>query len=502
MFTALPDLIAKRAALGPHRVAFEDSQTGREVTYATLNARAGKAARVLADCGVGEGDRFAVLCRNRSHFFELMFAAAKRGAILVPLNFRAPPAELAPLLADCDAKLLIYGDEDRALALATPGRHGHLGLDDDGPQGYEALLHAAQAWPHRARWPADECWCLIYTSGTTGKPKGVIQTYGMSFANYVNTRSAFDIRADDVTLNFLPLCHTAGINLNAMPTLFAGGRVVTIDGFNPDLMLKLVAAGRLSTLFAVPAVYNQIALHPDFARTDFSKVRAWGCGGAPLPDALVETYRAVGVKVRNGMGMTETGPTVFLVDEDHAWTKIGSVGTPQILAEARIVRADGHDVDDEETGELWFAGPNVTPGYWNQPEATAAAFSSDGWLKSGDLARRDRDGCVYVVGRSKDMFISGGANVYPAEVENILAQHPAILEAAVVGVSHPRWGETGRAYILLRPGHAPPNPDDLEQFCRARLAAFKAPTQWEFVTEFPRTPAGKIQKHRLTAAAS
>jgi fatty-acyl-CoA synthase len=497
MMEALPDLLAKRAALGPDRIAFEHAASGALVSYAALNDRANRAARVLADLGVGAGDVFAVLCRNRSAFFELMFAAAKRGAILTPLNFRAPPGELAPLLQDCGAKLLIFGAEDAGLAQATAYACARLGLDDPGPAGYEALLGGAAPWPARAAWPARDCWCLIYTSGTTGRPKGVIQTYGMSFANYVNTRSAFDIRADDVTLNFLPLCHTAGINLNAMPTLYAGGRVVTVDGFQADVMLGLVAQGRLSTLFAVPAVYQQLALHPDFARTDFSKVRAWGCGGAPLPDALVDTYRAVGVRVRNGMGMTETGPTVFLVDEAQAWSKVGSVGKPQILAEARIVRPDGSNAAPGETGELWFAGPNVTPGYWNQPEATAAAFAPGGWLKSGDLARTDADGDVYVVGRSKEMFISGGANVYPAEVENVLALAPGVLEAAVVGVPDARWGEVGKAYVLRRPDAADITADALSAFVRERLATYKTPAHWVFVSAFPRTPAGKVQKHKL-----
>jgi len=497
MMQPLPDLLAKRAALGPDRIAFEDAASGAVLSYQDLNARADRAAGMLARLGVGAGEAFAVLCRNRSAFFELMFAAAKRGAILTPLNMRAPPGELAPLMQDCGAKLLIYGAEDAGLAHAMTGGFARLGLDDPGPEGYEAQLAATAPYPARGFWPADDCWCLIYTSGTTGRPKGVIQTYGMSFANYVNTRSAFDIRADDVTLNFLPLCHTAGINLNTMPTLYAGGRVVTVDGFQADVMLKLVREGRLSTLFAVPAVYQQIALHPDFAGTDFSSVRAWGCGGAPLPDALVETYRQVGVKVRNGMGMTETGPTVFLVDEDHAWRKIGSVGKPQILAEARVVRADGTDAAPGETGELWFAGPNVTPGYWNQPEATAAAFAPGGWLKSGDLARTDQDGYFYVVGRSKEMFISGGVNIYPAEVENVLALHPDVLEAAVIGVADARWGEAGKAYVLARPGAEGLTSDALTAFLRERLAAYKAPAHWVFVEAFPRTPAGKVQKHKL-----
>lgn len=499
MGDAIFDLAAKRAELTPDRIAMEELATGRRVTFRDFDARASRAARLLEEEGVNAGDRVAVLCRNRIAFFEILFACAKRGAIMAPLSWRAPTAELNALVADSAPKLIFYGEEDAKTveALAIPRR-----IALDAPDGYEARLEAATPLKGRERWPQDECWYLIYTSGTTGTPKGVIQTYRMAMANYVNIRQAIDLRGDDATLNFLPLFHTAGINLHTLPVFFAGGTNYILPQFDAEAMIDLLAGGKLNVFFGVPAIYQQLALHPRFGEVDLSPVRNWGCGGAPLPDILVETYRARGVRVCNGMGMTETGPTAFLVDSESAWSKIGSVGKPQLLTNVRLADVDGNDVGEGETGELLFAGPNVTPGYWQKPEETAKAFHPGGWLRSGDLARRDSDGYYYIVGRSKDMYISGGSNVYPAEVENVLAEHPDILEAAIIGIPDERWGETGEAYVMLRPGHTTPSEADLSQFLRARLAPYKAPKRYVFMPEFPRTAAGKVQKHKLRDAAS
>ncbi len=494
---AIFDLASKRADLTPGRIAMEELATGASVTFGAFNDRAARVAQILADEGVEAGDRVAVLCRNRIAFFEILFACAKRGAIMTPLSWRAPVAELAALVSDSTPRLIFFGEEEAgtAAALDIPAR-----IALDAADGYEARIAAAQPLRGRDRWPADDCWYLIYTSGTTGTPKGVIQTYRMAMANYVNIRQAIDLRGDDTTLNFLPLFHTAGINLHTLPVFIAGGRSLIVPQFDADAMIDLLADSRLDVIFGVPAIYQQLALHPRFETVDLSRVRNWGCGGAPLPDVLVETFRKRGVRVCNGMGMTETGPTAFLVDAERAWDKIGSVGKPQILTAVRIIDAEGVDVAEGETGEVLFAGPNITPGYWKRPKETAAAFH-DGWLKSGDLARRDADGYYYIVGRSKDMYISGGSNVYPAEVENVLAEHPDILEAAVIGVPDERWGEAGEAYVMVRPGHTTPPESDIQIFLRARLAPYKAPRRYVFVDDFPRTAAGKVQKHKLRTEA-
>ena len=495
MIGDLPDLIAKRAELSPEAIALEECAGGRTITYAALDAKAGQAAAMLDAHGVAEGDRIALLCRHRIAFFELLFACAKLGAILVPLNWRMPPAELDGLIADAAPALLLHGAEDEEVVAGLSGATPTLHLDTD----YEPLVAAAPQRHFRKQWPAEQTWYLIYTSGTTGRPKGVIYTYRMAAANYVNIGSATGLRRSDTTACFLPNFHTAGINLHALPMLIAGGRVILLAQFDAETLVGLLEARRLDTVFGVPTVYQALLDHPRFAAAPLSHVRHWGCGGAPLPDALAIRLRELGLRVCNGMGMTETGPTAFLVDPGDAWERIGSVGKPQLLCSVRIVDEAGRDLPDGIVGDLLFAGPGVTPGYWNDAAATRAAFTDDGWLKSGDLARRDADCFYHVVGRRKDMFISGGENVYPAEVENVLAAHPAVAGVAVIGRADRKWGEVGCAFVQLAPDGPRPDAAELAGFCRARLAAYKVPAHFLFVEDFPRTSAGKIQKHLLEA---
>jgi len=324
----------------------------------------------------------------------------------------------------------------------------------------------------------------------------------MAMANYINIAQAMGLRADDITLNYLPLFHTGGINLITLPMLIMGGRTLITPGFDLDRTVELLETGQLDTFFGVPAIYQAISLHPRFDELDLSRVRCWGCGGAPMPDKLLQQFASRGATVLNGMGMTETGPTVFLMDEPNAMRKIGSVGKPQILASVRLVGPDGIDVPRGSTGELWFSGLVITPGYYNRPDATAESLTEDGWLRSGDLGRQDEDGYYYVVGRLKDMYISGGENVYAAEVEGQLAEYPGVLEAAVIGVADEKWGEVGCAYLLPRPGQTLPTDSELTTFCKLRMAAYKVPKYYIHVDDFPRTAAGKVQKHLLPPLAT
>lgn len=499
----VPDLLARRAALTPHAVAFRAPQGDETLTYGAFDRRVSQAASVLQGLGLTPGERLAVLCRNRVEFFELLFACARVGVVMVPLNWRMPAAELMQLLADAAPGAIAFGQEDAPAAAALASAASTMiALDQAEGESSAAVAYptardtAAPIEAHRP-WQDEQCWYLIYTSGTTGRPKGVIYTFGMALANYVNIRQGMQISVADVTLNFLPLFHTAGINLVTLPTLFEGGSVVLMPSFDVERVVSLLEAGSLDTLFGVPAVFSQLSQHPRFDDLDLTRVRAWGCGGAPLPTSLLRRYLERGAKVCNGMGMTETGPTAFLMDPDHVHEKIGSVGKPQLLVQARIRDDVGAECEEGAHGEICFAGPGVTPGYWQQPDATAAAFTSDGWLRSGDLGYRDADGYYYVVGRRKEMFISGAENVYPVEVENVLVGHPTVLDAAVIGVPDDTWGEVGIAFLCAVSGAELPADDQLRTYCREHLAAYKVPKRFIHVTEFPRTAAGKIRKHLL-----
>lgn len=494
MTDVITDIAARRAALSPDADAFHDVMSGERVSFALMNDRAARAATVLAANGVAPGDRIAILCRNRIEFFEILFACGKLGAILVPLNWRMPAAELGVLMADCDPALVIAGAEDMTTARAAAAGRSSTLLDLE--TAYPKQRDAAQPHMGRTAWPGDDPWYLIYTSGTTGRPKGVIQTYRMAMINYINIGQAIGLRPGDATLNFLPLFHTAGINLHTLPVFMSGGLNHVLPGFEPGPMLDLIDQGTLDVFLGVPACYLGLSLHDGFAGADLTRVRHWSCGGAPLPDILVETFAARGAVVCNGFGMTETGPTAFLVDAENALSKIGSVGKAQLMIEARIADSEDKPLAQGETGEIQFFGPGLTPGYWHRPDETDKLFTDDGWLKSGDLGRFDEDGYCFVAGRLKEMYISGGENVYPAEVENVLSEHPAVQEAAVTGVPDAKWGEVGCAHIILRDGQTA-STETLRTWCRDRLAAYKVPKYVLFASDFPRTAAGKVQKHLL-----
>ncbi|MHA6287654.1 class I adenylate-forming enzyme family protein [Maricaulis sp. CAU 1757] len=490
----LTDITARNAALRPDRLALDDLGHGRRLTHRGLNEAAARAARVLESQGVGPGDRVAILCRNRAEFFELMFACAKLGAIFVPLNWRLTAGELAALVADCTPGLLLFGREDGEVAarLADTCELPTIGLDED----YALLRQAASPHPGRLAWPGDETWYLIYTSGTTGRPKAVIQTYRMALVNFINLSQAIGLGQHDTTLNFLPLFHTAGINLHTLPTLMAGGCARILPGFDAGRTLDLVNAGSIDVFLGVPTVYRELSQHPGFATCVLGRVRHWASGGAPLPPDLAAVFAERGAPLCNGFGMTETGPTAFLADAETALAKPGSVGTTQWLVEARIAGPDDQPLKPGETGEFQFFGPGLTPGYWRRPDETAALYTADGWLRSGDLGWIDEDGCGHVTGRLKDMYISGGENVFPVEIETALLAHPDVEDVAVRGEPDATWGEAGVAYLIPRPGTAPAR-EDLASWCRDRLAGYKIPRDFHLCDDFPRTASGKVQKHRL-----
>jgi fatty-acyl-CoA synthase len=364
-------------------------------------------------------------------------------------------------------------------------------------QSYEAAIAASGPLDMAEEVTLDDISTIMYTSGTTGQPKGAIITHGMTFWNCVNLGGPAYISPSSVLLTVLPLFHTGGLNCYTNPVLHAGGTVLIMRAFDPGTALALISdpSRGINVFFGVPSIYQFMAQHPAFAGSDFSRLVIGGVGGAPMPVPLLKTWEARGVALQQGYGMTETSPAVLTLDREDAATKAGSSGKPVLHTEVRIVRPDGIDAAAGELGELWVRGPNVTPGYWNRPEANQSSFT-DGWLHTGDAARTDEDGLYYIVDRWKDMYISGGENVYPAEVESVLHQLAAVAEAAVIGMPSEQWGEVGMAIVAIKPGHALAA-EEIHAHCAANLAGFKCPRLIRFVEALPRNATGKIHKPTL-----
>ncbi|MFN3953293.1 MAG: AMP-binding protein [Pararhodobacter sp.] len=482
-----PDMAARRAELSPDAPAFTDHASGRAWRFGEFDVAAGALAGGLLGLGLAPGARVAVLCHNRAEFFITLFACLKAGLVLAPLNWRQPEAELRPVLESVGCAALIHDSQHAALAQALAGARPCIAMRDAG--GFDL---SGPVPPPR---PIDEDapWYLLFTSGTTGLPKAVIQTPRMALANATNIAQFLGLGAADSSVCFLPLFHTAGINLYTLPLFFWGAHSHVLSKFQPDDLFALIAEGRITCFFGVPAIYQAFRLHAQIDRVDLARVRSYACGGAALPVELITFFAERGALICNGFGMTETGPTGFLLEPGAALARIGSVGKPQPMTEARL---DGVPDGQPGAGELLLRGATVTPGYFDNPQATRAAFTSDGWLRSGDVARRDADGYYTIIDRIKDMYISGGENVYPAEVERVLITHPDVLEAAVVGVPDTRWGEVGAAFLIARPGHAP-DLDALPGWCRRHLAGYKVPRSFHLLDDFPRTAAGKVRKPLL-----
>ena len=505
------DWSAHQAHTRPTQIAIKDLDSGVRLTYAELDRRSNALATHLQRSGIKAGDRVALLARNCTHYFELEFACGKIGCIGVPLNWRLTVSELEYILNDCAPAVLIYdtrfGDQAEALEKLC-SIDGLLSVDLENPaQGtYEAALTAEMVADRAAgttlgyapvpRTLDDVC-LIMYTSGTTGHPKGAMITYGMNFFNVVNLGIPARVSPDTVQLVVLPLFHTGGLNCYANPVLHAGGQILLLREFDPGVALRVLGDAELGVthIFAVPAPYQFMMQHPDFPTTDLTRLQVAGVGGAPCAQAILEAWSARDVAMVQGWGMTETSPGGIGLDANDAQRKIGSAGKPLLHTQVKIIDESGHNVSHGEVGELLIRGPNVTPGYWNNPEATAKTFDGD-WLLTGDAAKYDEEGFVYIVDRSKDMYISGGENVYPAEVENVLYQLPELAEAAIIGVPDDRWGEVGLACIVLKPDVSIGS-DDIIAHCLAKLAKFKVPQKIEFIDALPRNATGKVLKRVL-----
>jgi fatty-acyl-CoA synthase len=486
--------VARRAARIPDAVALVDGPTGARTSYAELDERVGARAGRLAALGVGHGDRVALLGENSPAYLEWLFAAARLGAITVPVNMRLAPPEVAYVLDDSGARVLVrstafapLADAACAEAAARPTLVA-LGEDPEGPGRRE---------PDQAAGRGGEPCVIMYTSGTTGQPKGAVLTHDNMLWNAVNMLSAGPgIASSDVTIAAAPLFHIGALGLSALPLLYAGGTVVVVPSFDPAGFLDLMAAERVTTQFLVPAMWAALTRVPDLGDRAFPALRWAISGGAPCPLTVIERFLALGWTFTEGFGMTELSPAALFLDTADVVTHAGSVGRPFMHVDARLVDEAGDDVGVGEVGELVLRGPTVFAGYWNRPQETAEAMR-EGWFRSGDLGVRDAQGFVTLVDRRKDMIITGGENVYPVEVEQVLHRHPGVGDVAVVGVGDPQWGESVVAVVVPADPGAPPAPEEVIAFARERIAHFKAPRRVELVEELPRNATGKLLKRVL-----
>jgi fatty-acyl-CoA synthase len=477
--------LQQHAQRRPEALAIVSDATGVRRTYAELDARCARIAATLEALGVVRGDRVGVLAHNDVRTFELLVACSRLGAALAPLNTRLSDSELEAVLARCEPRVLFVDDAhaSRASACTAPRK----------PLSDEALL-ASDAKHLEPVGTLDDALVVLFTSGTTGKPKGAMLTQRSIAANAASTQRAWELDERDVGLVDAPLFHTGGLNVLATPLLYVGGTVIVAAKFDAVASGEILVREGCTLAFGVPTMIERLLAT---GVVDRSRVRLWVTGGAPCPKTLLDAFAAKGLRLVQGFGMTECGPNCF---RPLASSTSGSVGMPTFDLEARLVGDDGNDVVLGEPGELWLRGPHVFAGYFRDEQATRAALDAGGWLHTGDILRSTGEGW-FVAGRKKEMFISGGENVYPAEVEIALTTHASVAEAAVVSIPDAKWGEAGIAYVLARAGEREPTADELRTFLRERIAAYKVPRIIHVERELPRTASSKIDKQVLTKRA-
>ncbi len=499
MTQPIQDWIARWALYSPNKPAAAEYETGHTITYGTLHRLANRLAHhFTTQYGVKKGDRIALLAENCLEYLILFGVAQKTGCTLVPMNYRLTGPEIDYLLQNSEPTLVI------------------------GEAKFQSTLESAPTYhkiPHRWSWEALSAFCnadivtpndgnfeitpvdeddpvfILYTSGTTGFPKGALYTHKMLFWNSINTAMSLIVNSESRTVNVMPPFHTGGWNVLTTPFLHHGGFTIMMRKFDPDIVLKLLQEERLSLFMAVPTMLKMMTEAPGFESAEFPHLHYFIVGGEAMPVPLIETWHRKGVPIRQGFGLTEVGPNLTSLHQDDAIRKKGSIGRPNYYVQIRIVDEQGMDVPSGSPGEFLLKGPMVTPGYWRNPEATAKAIVG-GWFHTGDMVRVDDEQYIYVVDRIKNMFISGGENVYPAEVERVLLTHPDVAEAAIIGVADDKWGEVGQAFVVPRPGYSPSS-GDLEQFCRERLAKFKVPKYFKLVEALPKNDTGKINRVAL-----
>jgi len=472
----------------PDAIAIKDGDTGREISYGQFYSAATVGASFLrSKFQIQPGDRVAILSTNELEYVFLFFALQRLGATLVPINYRLTQREVEHIVTDCTPKLVVYQSEYTELVSNLSHPCSKISLNEisfnEGP-GYACF----DSKPKTAAM-------IIYTSGTTGAPKGALISHQMIFWNSVNTTLRLNISQTDCTVIFLPFFHTGGWNVLTTPFLHRGAKVIFLKKFDGEQILALSEKEKATLIFGVPTTMDMMARSPSFEKVDLSSIRYGIAGGEPMPIELIHKWHNKGIPIRQGYGLTEFGPNVFSLNEQDALRKIGSIGFANFYVTAKVVGEQGEELGANKVGELWLNGPMCMTGYWNNSKATSETIT-DGWLHTGDLVRRDDEGYYYVVGRKKEMFKSGGENVYPAELEKVIRTLPGIREVAVIGVPDSKWGEVGKAFITIENGIVI-SETLITEHCLQNLAKFKVPKYFQFLPELPKGESGKILKRKL-----
>ncbi|MFP6600109.1 MAG: o-succinylbenzoate--CoA ligase [Deltaproteobacteria bacterium] len=496
--------LTKRAHLSPDLEGFVGTGSGLRLSFSELNRRSNRTANMLTGLGVKKGDRVALLLMNDIEFVESFFAIAKLGGVVVPLNWRLVGDELAFILDDSGASTLIFGHEFAELSADLQARtrecrgiKNWLVAGDVAPaagvSSYKALCEAASDEEPRTGAADDDELYIMYTSGTTGLPKGAVHTHDSAMWACITINATADTHYGDRYLVALPLFHVGALT-PMVANVYGGATSIVMYQFDPVRVWEIVEEERLSSMLAVPAMLNFMLQAGGHDKVDHSRLRWVMSGAAPVPVTLIEAYAELGIEIHQVYGLTETCGPACLISPEDAIRKAGSTGKPFFHTEVRVIDDSGAELPAGEMGEVIISGRHLMKGYWNRPDATAEALR-DGWLHSGDLASMDGDGFVYIQDRKKDMIISGGENVYPAEIENVILSHPEVRDVAVVGLPSEKWGESPLAVVVA--GAEGLAAESVIEHCKGRLARFKLPRTVEFVDEIPRNPTGKILKRVL-----
>ncbi len=489
------DWISKWAGYTPDRIAVEDYECETKYSYSELNRKANQLANYLInEYGIKKGNRIAVISAGRVELIMLFGVAQKIGITIVPLNFRLMPAELEYVITNCEPSVIIYCTEfleKLEQVNAFTSFEQKLSINSL----LDKIEPASDILEYKPQLNEDDPIFILYTSGTTAFPKGALYTHKMLFWNSINTEIRLEITPADSTISVTPPFHTGFWNVLLSSFLQHGAETIIMRRYDPVIIMRLIEERKISIWWAVPTMLKMMSDSEEFAEFDLSSLRYVVVGGEAMPVPLIEIWHNKGVAIRQGYGLTEVGPNITSLPEKDAYRKQGSIGTENFYVDIKLVDENGNEIVGEGEGEFLLSGPNVTPGYWKNPDATKAAIT-DGWFHTGDVVRRDTDGYYYVVDRIKNMYISGGENVYPAQVEYLIRKHDAVDEVTIIGVPDEKWGEAGKAFVVLKEGMQATE-DEIRNFCIANLAKYKVPKYVEFINELPKNDAGKIDRKSL-----